>query len=255
MTGRRMRAGAISRSTPFIADAGGEVFDPLSGYADLAARRVRFIGDAAERIREDYLRILRFFRFTADYAEGPPDAPGLAACVRGREGLAILSGERVRQEMLRLLAARRGPELVRWMLRLRAAAAGAGPGAPAGAARPAGGPGGGAWPRARCHSPPCGAGRRGAGGRGAPAEPPAPFQRGRRQAHAGLHASAGLRSRCFRRAQPRPSSTPAARPPIARACCSPGPVPATSPRATPGAAACHCPSGGRRHGFPSAAPM
>ena len=97
-------------------DAGGEVFDPLSGYADLAARRVRFIGEAAERIREDYLRILRFFRFTAQYAEGPPDAPGLAACVLGREGLAILSGERVCQELLRLLVARRGPELVRWML-------------------------------------------------------------------------------------------------------------------------------------------
>lgn len=97
-------------------DAGGEVFDPLSGYADLAARRVRFIGEAAERIREDYLRILRFFRFTAAYGGGPPDQQGLAACVREREGLAILSGERVCQELLRLLVTPRGPELVRWML-------------------------------------------------------------------------------------------------------------------------------------------
>jgi poly(A) polymerase len=92
--------------------ADGEVFDPLGGYADLAARRVRFIGDARQRIREDYLRILRFFRFTAEYGEGPPDAEGLVACMAEREGLAILSAERVRQEFLRLLAARRGPELV-----------------------------------------------------------------------------------------------------------------------------------------------
>ena len=96
--------------------ADGEVFDPLSGYADLAARRVRFIGEAGERIREDYLRILRFFRFSAEYGQGPPDTQALIACVRERAGLAILSGERVRQELLRLLAAPRGPELVRWML-------------------------------------------------------------------------------------------------------------------------------------------
>src|SRR5215475_2419138 len=95
--------------------ADGRVFDPLGGSADLAARRVRFIGQARERIREDYLRILRFFRLTAEYGEGPPDREGLAACVAERDGLARLSGERVRQEMLRLLAAPRGPELVRAM--------------------------------------------------------------------------------------------------------------------------------------------
>src|SRR5437773_698498 len=82
---------------------GGAVRDPLGAYADLAQRRVRFIGDAAARIREDYLRILRFFRLTADYGEGPPDAEGLAACVAERAGLGLLSAERVRQEMLRLL--------------------------------------------------------------------------------------------------------------------------------------------------------
>jgi poly(A) polymerase len=95
--------------------ADGQVYDPLSGYADLAARRVRFIGVAAERIREDYLRILRFFRQTADYGEGPADAEGLAACVRERAGLALLSGERVREELLRLLAAPRGPEIAALM--------------------------------------------------------------------------------------------------------------------------------------------
>jgi poly(A) polymerase len=94
-------------------DADGQVLDPLGGYPDLAARRVRFIGDAGARIREDFLRILRFFRFTADYGEGPPDAEGLAACVAERAGLAILSAERVRQEVLRLLVASRGPELTR----------------------------------------------------------------------------------------------------------------------------------------------
>jgi poly(A) polymerase len=95
--------------------ADGTVFDPLGGYPDLAARRVRFIGDAGERIREDYLRIMRFFRLTADFAEGPADAGGLAACVRERAGLAILSAERVRTELLRLLAAPRGPEVAALM--------------------------------------------------------------------------------------------------------------------------------------------
>jgi poly(A) polymerase len=94
----------------------GEVFDPLGGAGDVAARRVRFIGDAGERIREDYLRILRFFRLMAEYGEGTPDAAALAACVRERDGLQRLSAERVRQEMLRLLAAPRGSELVRVML-------------------------------------------------------------------------------------------------------------------------------------------
>jgi tRNA nucleotidyltransferase/poly(A) polymerase len=94
-------------------DASGQILDPLGGYPDILARRVRFIGDAGERIREDYLRVLRFFRFTAEYGLGPADAIGLAACVEHRHGLARLSAERVRQELLRLLAAERGPELVR----------------------------------------------------------------------------------------------------------------------------------------------
>lgn len=95
--------------------ADGEVFDPLGAYPDLEARRVRFIGDAGQRIREDYLRILRFFRFTAEYGKGPPDAASIVACVAEREGLAHLSAERVRQEALRLLVAPRAVELVRAM--------------------------------------------------------------------------------------------------------------------------------------------
>ncbi|CAH1656183.1 tRNA nucleotidyltransferase [Hyphomicrobiales bacterium] len=90
----------------------GRVHDPAGGLADLAARRVRFIGDPDTRIREDYLRILRFFRFHADYADGPLDADGLAATVRLRAGLDGLSRERVRAEFLKLLVASRAVETV-----------------------------------------------------------------------------------------------------------------------------------------------
>jgi poly(A) polymerase len=97
-------------------DAAGTVHDPLGGYPDLAARRVRFIGEAADRIREDYLRILRFFRFTAEYAAGAPDPVGLAASVAAAGGMAQLSAERVRAELLRLLAAPRAVEIVAVMI-------------------------------------------------------------------------------------------------------------------------------------------
>lgn len=86
-------------------DRDGRVHDYCGGLADLAERRVRFIGDAAARIREDYLRILRFFRFHARYGAGAPDAAGVAACIAGREGLAGLSRERVRAEVMKLLVA------------------------------------------------------------------------------------------------------------------------------------------------------
>ncbi len=88
----------------------GRLHDYTNGVADLSARRVRFIGDARTRIREDYLRIMRFFRFHAEYAEGDPDAEALAASGAERQGLAILSKERIRHELLRLLAARRAEE-------------------------------------------------------------------------------------------------------------------------------------------------
>jgi poly(A) polymerase len=94
-------------------DADGRVYDPLGGLADIAARRVRFIGDASERIREDYLRILRFFRFSAAFAGGRLDAEGLAACDAARAGLGRLSVERVRAELLKLLAARDASAVVR----------------------------------------------------------------------------------------------------------------------------------------------
>jgi poly(A) polymerase len=86
--------------------ADGEVFDPLGGYADLLQRRVRFIGDARERIREDFLRILRFFRFMAQYGDADaPDPEGLGAVRAEKAGLKQLSGERIRAELLRLLTA------------------------------------------------------------------------------------------------------------------------------------------------------
>jgi len=83
----------------------GEIFDYVGGRADIEARRVRFIGDARRRIAEDYLRILRFFRFHATYGSGPPDPDGLAACIAGRAGLEQLSRERVRMELMKLLVA------------------------------------------------------------------------------------------------------------------------------------------------------
>jgi poly(A) polymerase len=86
-------------------DRAGVVHDPCGGLADLSVRRIRFIGDAATRIREDYLRILRFFRFHARYGSGSPDADGVRACIAGRGGLAGLSRERVRAELMKLLVA------------------------------------------------------------------------------------------------------------------------------------------------------
>lgn len=93
-------------------DRRGVVHDTVGGLADLKARRVRFIGSARERIREDFLRTLRFFRFHARFAEGDPDTEGFSAAIAERDGLRRLSGERVRAELLKLLVARRAPETV-----------------------------------------------------------------------------------------------------------------------------------------------
>jgi poly(A) polymerase len=85
--------------------ADGTVHDYVGGLADLRAHHVRFIGDAATRIREDYLRILRFFRFHAYYGQGHPDAGGLHAAIVMRGGLEQLSRERVRMELMKLMVA------------------------------------------------------------------------------------------------------------------------------------------------------
>lgn len=85
----------------------GTLVDPLGGWPDLMARRVRFVGDARQRIEEDYLRILRYFRFHAWYGDpsGGLDAEALAACAASADGLARLSAERVGREVVKLLAA------------------------------------------------------------------------------------------------------------------------------------------------------
>ena len=94
------------RLNALYADAGGGVFDPTGeGVADALAGRIVFVGDPGTRIREDYLRVLRFFRFFAWYGRGEPDAKGLAACADLAPGMTRLSAERVSKEMMKLLAA------------------------------------------------------------------------------------------------------------------------------------------------------
>jgi poly(A) polymerase len=100
------------------ADLAGQLTDPTGGVADAFARRVRFIGDATLRIREDYLRILRFFRFHAAIGAGEPDAVGLAACVALADGLDRLSRERIGQETRKLVVAPGAPETVDLMARV-----------------------------------------------------------------------------------------------------------------------------------------
>lgn len=89
----------------YAAPETGEIFDYFGGLADLAARRVRFIGDPLQRIAEDHLRILRFFRFLARFGDAP-DMAGLEACVARANDLMALSRERIRDELLKLLVAK-----------------------------------------------------------------------------------------------------------------------------------------------------
>ena len=113
--GRDFEADALRRDFTINAlslGPDGLIHDYCGGLDDLAALRVGFIGDARQRIREDYLRILRFFRFSARFVEGPLDIDGLEASVAERGGLEILSRERVRAELLKLLAARRAVDVV-----------------------------------------------------------------------------------------------------------------------------------------------
>lgn len=96
------------RLNALYADADGQVFDPTGhGVEDVRQGRIVFVGDPGTRIEEDYLRILRFFRFHAWYGRGAPDAEGLAACAEHASGMSRLSAERVSKELLKLLAAPR----------------------------------------------------------------------------------------------------------------------------------------------------
>jgi tRNA nucleotidyltransferase/poly(A) polymerase len=116
--GRDWKADAERRDftiNALYADADGAVLDLVGGVADLEARLLRFIGDPEQRIREDYLRILRFFRFFAWYGDGRPDAEGLKACARLKEGLDRLSAERVWAELKKLLSAPDPARALLWM--------------------------------------------------------------------------------------------------------------------------------------------
>jgi poly(A) polymerase len=93
----------------------GEVVDLVGGLADIDKRNIRFIGDATTRIKEDYLRILRFFRFFAYYGSGRPDADGLRAAAAARSKLSTLSAERVWSEMRKLLSAEDPGRALLWM--------------------------------------------------------------------------------------------------------------------------------------------
>jgi len=96
-------------------DPNGTLYDPTGGLGDLKAGRVRFVGDAAQRIEEDVLRILRFFRFHAHYGKGDIDGDGLAACAAQAGKLPTLSAERVSAELMKLLAAQAPAPTLRLM--------------------------------------------------------------------------------------------------------------------------------------------
>ena len=98
-------------------DPDGTVFDPYDGVGDLAAGRVRFVGDPRARIAEDYLRLLRFFRFHARFGRGAPDREALNAARELAPGLGRLSAERIRDELMRLLAGPRAGETLMLMAR------------------------------------------------------------------------------------------------------------------------------------------
>ena len=117
-TGSAMRERRDFTINGLSVDADGIVHDHVGGLADIAARRVRFIGDPDQRIAEDYLRILRFFRIHAAFGAGEPDRAGYLACIRARAGLASLSAERVRMEMLKLMVAEgaAGRDRRRWRM-------------------------------------------------------------------------------------------------------------------------------------------
>ena len=96
-------------------DADGAVFDLVNGLKDIETRTIRFIGDAGQRIEEDFLRILRFFRFFAWYGHGRPDAIGIRACARLKDGVARLSVERVWSELKKTLSAPDPSRALLWM--------------------------------------------------------------------------------------------------------------------------------------------
>lgn len=96
-------------------DARGKIYDFTTGYIDIQRKRVRFVGTSEARIKEDFLRILRFFRFHAWYGKGSPCPVGLAACAKLKSGLKKISAERIHSEMIKLLVAPRSVEALKVM--------------------------------------------------------------------------------------------------------------------------------------------
>lgn len=96
-------------------DREGKLYDPLEGFEDIQNKDIRFIGDASERIEEDYLRILRFYRFFAWYGTGRPDASGLKACAKLKDGLLSISVERIWVELKKTLSAKDPSRALLWM--------------------------------------------------------------------------------------------------------------------------------------------
>jgi tRNA nucleotidyltransferase/poly(A) polymerase len=116
--GRDWREDAARRDftiNALYATASGDVIDHVGGISDIETRTLRFIGDAEARIREDYLRILRFFRFFAWYGAGRPDADGIRASARLKDGLSRLSAERVWAELKKLFSAPDPSRALLWM--------------------------------------------------------------------------------------------------------------------------------------------
>lgn len=99
-----------------LLDLKGNIYDPLGqGLADLDAGVIRFVGQADKRIEEDYLRILRFFRFHAIYGRGDFDADALGACAKGAKNIASLSRERITQEFCKIILSDKAPQILRLM--------------------------------------------------------------------------------------------------------------------------------------------
>lgn len=96
-------------------DLSGQIYDPLGAREDITNGLVRFVGNAGERIKEDSLRILRFFRFNADYGKAPVDPAGLKACIALQDGVQSLSRARIRGELFKLLLAKRSGKILRLM--------------------------------------------------------------------------------------------------------------------------------------------
>lgn len=98
------------------ADRRGQLFDYFGGLEDLRVGKIRFVGDARLRVREDYLRILRYFRFYARYGRPPADRAALESCREAAPGLAQISGERIRSEVLKLLSATKAASALALMI-------------------------------------------------------------------------------------------------------------------------------------------